>query len=56
MTEPCNVITQATRSKLDSSVQETDITMGSLHPDPFFKISDAKECFIVSKISFQHCE
>lgn len=46
MTEPCNVIKQATRSKLDSSVQETDITMGSLLPGPSL-ISDAKECFIV---------
>lgn len=32
MTEPYNVINQTTRSKLDSSVQETDITMGVLQP------------------------
>lgn len=47
MTERCNVINLVTRSKLDSSLQETDITMGSLHPEPLFWISDAKECFIV---------
>lgn len=38
MTEPCNVINQATRSKLDSSVQQTDIAMGSLHPEPFLDV------------------
>lgn len=47
MTERCNVINQATRSKLDSSVQETEITMGSLHPGSFFWMSNGKECFSI---------